>query len=88
MARTATKTRIIKIGNSQGVRIPKVLLEQTNLSEEVELEAQNGRIIIRSAAHPRQGWGKAFQSMAEHGDDRLLDADLTGRTRWDQSEWQ
>lgn len=82
------KTRIVKIGNSQGVRIPKLLLEQSNLGEEVELEAQDDRIIIRSAERPRQGWDEAFRLMAERGDDRLLDGDLTGQARWDEEEWE
>ena len=82
------RARIIKIGNSQGIRIPKVLLEQTKLSEEVELEVQDEQIVIRSATHPRQGWEEAFRAMAQQGDDELLDCDLTGQSQWDQSEWQ
>jgi hypothetical protein len=42
------KTRIIRIGNSQGFRIPKLYLEQSGLGEEVQLEVQAGEIIIRS----------------------------------------
>jgi len=82
------KTRIIKIGNSQGIRIPKVLLEQSGLSAEVELEVQDAQIVIRSAQRPRQGWEDAFRAMAQHQDDLLLDPDLTGQTRWDEDEWQ
>jgi hypothetical protein len=37
---------------------------------------------------PRQGWDEAFRVMAEHGDDQLLDEDLTGRTPWDKAEWE
>ena len=58
------KARIIRIGNSQGIRIPKPLLEQSGLGEEVELEVQHHQIIIRAAERPRQGWEAAFQSMA------------------------
>ncbi len=82
------RARIIKIGNSQGIRIPKVLLEQTKLSEEVELEVQDEQIVIRSASHPRQGWEEAFRAMTKHGDDKLIDRDLTGQSQWDKSEWQ
>lgn len=82
------KTRIVKIGNSQGVRIPKLLLERSNLAEEVELEAQDNRIIIRPSKQPREGWGKAFRAMAERGDDELLDKRLHAQTRWDEDEWQ
>ncbi len=82
------RTRIIKIGNSQGIRIPKLLLEQTNLGEAVELEVQDNQIVIRSAEHPRQGWEEAFRLMAERGDDPLLDEDLISQTHWDEAEWQ
>ena len=81
------KARIIKIGNSRGVRIPKLFIEQTGLNEEVEIEAQDNQIIIRSAAFPRQGWEKAFQTMAENGDDQQLDTGLTP-TEWEQKDWQ
>ena len=82
------KTRIIKIGNSQGVRIPRILLEQTNLGEEIELEAQPDRIIIRPAHRTRHRWEEAFKAMAEEGDDELLDGDVTLSTAWDEEEWE
>lgn len=69
------KTRIIRIGNSQGIRIPKLYLQQTGLVEEVELEVRDSRIIISSTAQPRQGWAKAFNAMAAQQDDKLLDGD-------------
>ena len=82
------RTRIVKIGNSQGVRIPKLLLERSNLAEEVELEAEDDRIIIRSTKQPRQGWERAFRAMAERGDDSLLDNNFLAQTRWDEDEWK
>ncbi|GAC1446272.1 MAG: AbrB/MazE/SpoVT family DNA-binding domain-containing protein [Pyrinomonadaceae bacterium] len=82
------RTRIVKIGNSQGVRIPKLFLEQSNLAEEVELEAQDNQIIIRSLRRPRQDWENAFRAMAERGDDSLLDENSLAQTRWDKDEWQ
>lgn len=71
------KSRIVRIGNSQGVRIPKPLLEQSGLSDEVEIEAHEGTIIIRRATKRRRGWSAAFARMAEAGDDSLLDAEAT-----------
>ena len=82
------KTRIIRIGNSQGVRIPKLYLQQTGLGEEVELEVQDSEIVIRSAEHPRQGWAEAFRAMAEHGDDKLPDEKPMNQSSWDEAEWQ
>ncbi|HEX8650410.1 MAG TPA: hypothetical protein VF708_06190 [Pyrinomonadaceae bacterium] len=82
------KTRIVKIGNSQGVHIPKLLSERNKLAEEVELEAEDDRIIIRSTKHPRKDWETAFRTMAERGDDALLDNNLLTQARWDEAEWQ
>ncbi len=72
---TVLKTRIVKVGNSQGIRIPKLLLDQAGLDEGVELEAQPGQIVIRPAQTPRpprEGWDEQFAAMAERGHDQLL----------------
>lgn len=86
MDKMTTRTRIIKIGNSQGVRIPKPLLEQSGLHGDVELEVRSGEIVIRSAEHPRQGWEERYEEMAARGDDALLDLGSTP-TDWDETEW-
>ncbi len=85
---TSVRTKVISIGNSKGIRLPKILLEQSGLGKDVELEVDQNRIIIQPASHPRQGWDEAFQAMAEQGEDQLLDEDLTGRTPWDEDEWE
>jgi len=82
------KTRIVKIGNSQGIRIPKPIIEQLGLTEEVELEILPGQLVVRSAYAPRYGWEEAFKAMAEEGDDRLLDAEIQTATEWDEREWE
>ena len=82
------KASIIRIGNSQGIRIPKVVLEQTHLKGEVELEVRDKQLLIRAVRKPRQDWGRKFRLMAEKGDDRLLDRDVVGQTSWDEEEWQ
>lgn len=82
------KTRIVRIGNSQGIRIPKPLLEQTGLSGEVEIKAHNGTLMIRSVSHPRAGWSAAFQEMARRGHDALLDQTTGALSDWDKDEWE
>jgi antitoxin MazE len=67
------KTRIVPIGNSQGICIPKPLLEQTGLSGEVEISAEGDALVIRPVKRPRAGWAAAFREMARRGDDALLD---------------
>lgn len=81
------RTSIIKIGNSHGLRIPKILLEQSRLGTEVELEVEDDRIVIRSASQPRKGWSEQFQAMAENADDKLLDQELA-LSGWDKDEWE
>ncbi len=84
---TMVKTRIVKIGNSQGVRIPKLLLDQSQLGDEVELEVEPGKIIIRASRPARAGWEEQFKQMAAAEDDQLLDDELT-TTAWDEEEWE
>jgi antitoxin MazE len=84
---TILKTRIVKIGNSQGVRIPKLFLEQSQLRDDVELELQPDQIVIRSARRVRAGWDAAFQAMAAQGDDQLLDDEMVDASAWDDDEW-
>lgn len=82
---TTIKTNIIRIGNSRGVRLPKPLLDQVGLADEVEIRVEDNSLIIRAANRPRETWDERFQAMAEHGDDALLDAPTP--TRWDEDEW-
>lgn len=86
---TVIKARIIKIGNSHGIRVPKLLLEQAGLSGHVEVEAGPEQLVIRPATgQPRQGWEEQFQAMAARGDDQLLDAEAPRGSQWDKDEWQ
>jgi len=84
----AIKTRIVRIGNSQGIRIPKPLLEEAGLPEEVELAVEDGTIMIRSPTRPREGWADTYRSMAEAGDDQLLDEEAVQSSSWDEGEWE
>ena len=80
------KTRIVRIGNSQGVRIPKPLLEEAGLAEEVELRVGDECIVIASASEPRDGWAEAAKELHERGEDGLLDEPTA--TRFDDTEWE
>jgi antitoxin MazE len=82
------KTRIVRIGNSQGIRIPKPLLEEAGLQDEVDLSAEDGTLIIRPVRNTRAGWAEAFQEMARHGDDALLDDVPPTLSDWDEEEWE
>jgi antitoxin MazE len=49
------KTRIVRIGNSQGIRLPRPLLATAGLGEAVTLHATPSRITIEAARAPRAG---------------------------------
>ena len=82
----STTTRIIRIGNSRGIRIPKPLLELADLADEVELHAEPGRLLVRATRKPRDGWEVAARAMRAAGDDALLDSPLS--TAFDDREWE
>ncbi len=82
------KSRIIKIGNSQGIRIPKILLAQAKLGDEIEVEVQGDKLIVRSVRSTRQGWDEQFAEMARRGDDTLIDSEAVNINSWDKDEWE
>ncbi len=79
------KASIIQIGNSQGLRIPKPILEQCGFGDEVELKVHDKELVIKSASRVRQNWAEAFKAMAHNGDDNLLDFVTT---EWDEDGWE
>lgn len=79
------KAQIIQIGNSQGIRIPKVMLEESGISGEVDVELHPDGILIRNAQKPRAGWDEAFKTLAEN-DEELLSNE--GTTEFEKKEWQ
>ena len=78
---------IVRIGNSKGIRIPKAILEQCQIEDQVDLVVENGRIILEPKRKtPRQGWGKAFRDMASTEEDALLIDDSVD-IEMDDWEW-
>jgi antitoxin MazE len=80
------KLRLVAIGNSRGLRLPKAILEQCRLENEVELEIEAGsRLVIKPVRRvPRKGWDEAFKKMGSAGEDRLL---INDRLDLDSKDW-
>jgi len=76
------------MGNSKGVRIPKAILEQLGLGEEVELSVRENQLVIRPGRRARGNWEEQFRLMAQRRDDRLLDDETVSASDWDADEWQ
>ncbi|MFW5427105.1 MAG: AbrB/MazE/SpoVT family DNA-binding domain-containing protein [Methylophagaceae bacterium] len=73
---------LVKIGNSQGIRIPKPFIEQADLEgKELELEVVNGGLFIAPKQLPRAGWAASIKATiaakgVENSDEEWLDASL------------
>jgi len=67
------KVSVVQIGNSRGIRLPKAILEQLHISDQLELEVENKQIILTPIhRHPRAGWEEALQEMSKNREDTLL----------------
>ena len=80
------RARLIRIGNSRGIRIPKPLLEQVGLRDAVQIRAEKDRLVIQPDNALRQGWAEAFRAIATRGDDRLRLEHATNA--FDTKEWK
>jgi len=73
---------LVKIGNSQGIRIPKALIEQAHLEgKELEFQIVKDGLLVSPSKKPREGWKEAIDApLASHGkeplDSEWLDAPL------------
>jgi antitoxin MazE len=87
------KTRIVRIGNARGIRLPAKWAAQLRVGDEVEILVRGSELIVLPAGYgPRQGWEKALRAAAEKGDDPLFTDDLLldewPPTKWDMTEWE
>ncbi len=81
--------KLVRIGNSRGIRLPKVLVEQAGLTGELELEVRRKQLIVRRRSRrPREGWEDRFRDMAERGGDRMLWPELPALTVFDETDWE
>ena len=80
------RTKLVQIGNSRGIRLPKPVIEQVGLTDEVELDVREGEIVISPAGRARVGWSDAAKTLSERNEDRLLDEPTP--TSFDESEWE
>ena len=82
-------THLIKIGNSQGIRIPKPLIEQADLEgKDLQLQVVEGGLLISPMKPAREGWRESIEAtLKTHGteplDQEWLNAPLSTDDDWD-----
>ena len=67
------------------MRLPKLMIEEAGLGEDVELRVENGQIVIAALRIARAGWAEAAQRAHAAGDDQL---ESSGATHFDATEWE
>ncbi|HEY3203817.1 MAG TPA: AbrB/MazE/SpoVT family DNA-binding domain-containing protein [Thermoanaerobaculia bacterium] len=82
------KTKLVRIGNSRGIRLPRVVVEQAGLTGELELEVRRRQLVVRSRHRPREGWEERFRDMAARGDDRMLWPQSPPLSSFDETDWE
>jgi len=87
-------SRLVRIGNSRAVRLPKSVIDQAGIKDKVEISVSNNQVIITAAGseRPRAGWAESIKAAVEkHGnalteeDREWLDAPLN--SEWEEKEW-
>lgn len=86
MSGVTVKAKIVGVGNSRGIRIPKALLAGSKIGDEVELIPGDGQMLVRTVSAARSGWAEAFAAMHAAGDDGLLGLE-TVPGRFDENDW-
>ena len=84
------QSKIVKIGNSKGIRIPNSILKElfTGEARYVELEVKDGALYVKPVLTPRIGWEEQFKLMHEEGDDELILGDgFSDETESEDWEW-
>lgn len=83
------RAKLVRIGNSRGVRLPKPVLEESGLPEDIEIKVEADRIVLMPARkHPREGWAESARRMVANRDDVDLWEGATGLNSWDEEEWE
>jgi antitoxin MazE len=81
------KVKIGKIGNSQGIILPKEVIERCKLFGEVEITVSDDQVIIKAPKSKRSTWEAEFNKAVKKDDGLLDNADLI-HNEWDSQEWE
>ena len=76
--------KVVTIGNSRGVILPKHLIEEYGITDHLELELEKDHLVLRPPKNPREGWALAIQAEESRAEGLLLPDQPTS---WDEEEW-
>ena len=86
------RVKLVAVGNSKGIRLPKALLAAARLEDEVVLSLEGGKLVIspaRRRRNPRTGWADAFRKDLQRNGPHELDAEWEATPNaWDDEGWK
>lgn len=80
--------KIVQIGSSKGIRIPKAVLIQCNFLHEVTMKIDKKRLIIEPVQNqPRKGWAESIRAEKKLS---KIKEEKVGYipTKFDEEEWE
>lgn len=81
------RTKLVRIGNSRGIRIRQTIIEQCGFGSTVELRVENNCPVIASVRVPRQAWEENFRAACPAAADESL-LETVAPTQFDRDEWK
>ncbi len=80
---------LVRIGNSQGIRIPKALIEQACLEDkELKLQIVKDGLLVSPSKKPREGWKEAIEASLSAQDKEPLDGEWLDASLVSDHEWE
>ena len=74
----AIELKVVAIGNSRGVRLPKAILERYEIKDALILEAREDGLLLRGKRNKRLTWEETYREAAREREDwSAFDAALT-----------
>ena len=82
-------TSLIRIGNSQGVRIPKAIIEQAQLEDkELEFKVIDDGLLIKPVKRPREGWKAQFDKAMQSNESEQVEQEWLEAPLLDDEDWE
>jgi antitoxin MazE len=79
--------KLVRIGNSRGVRIPKSLIEQAGLTDEIQMTVRRGKVVLQPLRVRRAGWRASIRAALEKHGQRVDEDFLALPNDFDEKEW-
>ena len=80
------KIKLINIGNSKGLRLPKTIIQQYKIGEDLQIELQEDGILLKPLTKPRTGWSEQFENAVKPNEKQEKNW-IEARNRFDKEEW-